>query len=130
MKKGFTLIELLAVIVILAILALIATPVVIDLINDSRESSKLRSAEMYLDAVEQAILRENMSEVGNFIPTQCDVVDKGNLSCDGSLIAVEVDGEVPDSGTISFQETTILNISLVYDTETIVMNENGNLDYQ
>ena len=33
-KKGFTLIELLAVIVILAIIALIATPIILGIIND------------------------------------------------------------------------------------------------
>ena len=34
-KGGFTLIELLAVIVILAIIALIATPIVLNIINDT-----------------------------------------------------------------------------------------------
>ena len=38
-KKGFTLIELLAVIVILAIIALIATPIVINIIEDSKKNS-------------------------------------------------------------------------------------------
>ena len=33
MKKGFTLVELLAVIVILAVIALIATPIVFNIIN-------------------------------------------------------------------------------------------------
>ena len=51
MKKGFTLIELLAVIVILAIIALIATPIVLSIINDTKESATFRSAEYYLDAV-------------------------------------------------------------------------------
>ena len=60
-KKGFTLIELLAVIVILAIIALIATPIVLNIINDSKESSLLRSAEFYLDAVEQSILRATLN---------------------------------------------------------------------
>ena len=41
-KKGFTLIELLAVIVILAIIALIATPIVLNIIADSKENSQLR----------------------------------------------------------------------------------------
>ena len=36
MKKGFTLIELLAVIVILAIIALIATPIILGIIDDAR----------------------------------------------------------------------------------------------
>ena len=40
MKKGFTLIELLAVIVILAIIALIATPIIFDIITDSKEKAK------------------------------------------------------------------------------------------
>lgn len=53
-KKGFTLIELLAVIVILAIIALIATPIVLGIIEDARESSKERSAELVLNAVELA----------------------------------------------------------------------------
>ena len=62
MKKGFTLIELLAVIVILAIIALIATPIVLSIINDTKESAMLRSADFYLSGVElsvsQAILKE------------------------------------------------------------------------
>ena len=42
MKKGFTLIELLAVIVILAIIALIATPLILNVIDDSKkERSKI-----------------------------------------------------------------------------------------
>ena len=36
MKKGFTLIELLAVIIILAIVALIATPIILDVVEDAR----------------------------------------------------------------------------------------------
>ena len=43
-SKGFTLIELLAVIVILAIIALIAAPVVLGIIDDARESAAKDSA--------------------------------------------------------------------------------------
>ena len=39
-KKGFTLIELLAVIVILAIIALIAVPIVLGIIDNTKESSR------------------------------------------------------------------------------------------
>ena len=53
-NKGFTLIELLAVIVILAIIALIATPIVLGIIEDSRNSSKLNSAQFMVDGVQTA----------------------------------------------------------------------------
>ena len=43
-SKGFTLIELLAVIVILAIIALIATPIIIGLIDDARREAAANSA--------------------------------------------------------------------------------------
>ena len=53
-NKGFTLIELLAVIVILAIIALIATPIILGIINDAREQAKRRSAELVYTGVEYA----------------------------------------------------------------------------
>lgn len=53
-NKGFTLIELLAVIVILAIIALIATPIVLGIINDAKESSNKQSASFIIKSVEQS----------------------------------------------------------------------------
>ena len=46
MKKGFTLIELLAVIIILAIIALIATPIILNVIDDAKKSAGLSEANM------------------------------------------------------------------------------------
>ncbi|MBP3460860.1 MAG: type II secretion system protein [Bacilli bacterium] len=51
-KKGFTLIELLAVIVILAIISLIAVPVILNIIRDAKKSSAKDSAYGYIKAVE------------------------------------------------------------------------------
>ena len=52
MKKfGFTLIELLAVIIILAILALIATPIILDVINDARISATHSEANMIYSGI-------------------------------------------------------------------------------
>ena len=51
MKKGFTLIELLAVIIILAIVALIATPIILDVVDDARKSAGLSESNMILSGI-------------------------------------------------------------------------------
>ena len=53
-SKGFTLIELLAVIVILAIIALITTPVILNVIEDARKNSAVDKAWGTIDAVRVA----------------------------------------------------------------------------
>lgn len=53
-SKGFTLIELLAVIVILAIIALIATPIVLGIIDDANRGASERSAEYIVKNIELA----------------------------------------------------------------------------
>lgn len=59
-KKGFTLIELLAVIVILAIIMLIATPLIINVINDAKKGAAKSSAMGYVDGVEKEYLIREM----------------------------------------------------------------------
>lgn len=65
-KKGFTLIELLAVIVILAIIALIATPIVLGIINDARKSSANESAKLIVKNVELAYSTAYTQNDGNY----------------------------------------------------------------
>ena len=57
-SKGFTLIELLAVIVILAIIALIVTPIVSGIITSARNSANARSVEGHIRNVELAIVTD------------------------------------------------------------------------
>jgi type IV pilus assembly protein PilA len=130
-KKGFTLIELLAVIVILAIIALIATPIVLNIIANTKENAQLRSAEMYLDAVEQSIMMKKMEDT-TFNPNSCKIKDK-KLYCNESAeeLKVEVDGEKPDSGKITFTEGKIDEVTLTYSNgKTIVKNFNGEVVYK
>ena len=50
-RKGFTLIELLAVIVVLGLVLLISVPI----ISDAYTKSKIKSEEVFVDSVTQAI---------------------------------------------------------------------------
>ena len=86
-KKGFTLIELLAVIVVLAVIALIATPIVLNLIKTAKIGSAEQSVTGYVKAVENTIIK--------------DMLDDKNIS-DGiykyDSLEVDVSGKRPTSG--------------------------------
>ena len=60
-KKGFTLIELLAVIVVLAVIALIATPIVLNLINTAKKGAAEQSALIYIKEIENYMILNQMN---------------------------------------------------------------------
>lgn len=80
--KGFTLIELLAVIVVLAIIALIATPIVLNLINDARRGAAEQTANAYVKAFETAVMTEMTKDATNTLCTNYDIADKVATSKD------------------------------------------------
>ena len=92
MKKGFTLVELLAVVVLLAIVALIATPIIGNVIETSRESANQRSIEGYADAVRNEYYNQ---QTGGGIPVidsefLSKVDTEGNeISCENVLYSTE-----------------------------------------
>ena len=59
-KLGFTLIELLAVIIILAVVALIATPIVLDVIEDARISTGRSEANIIYNGINNYCANEEM----------------------------------------------------------------------
>ena len=129
MKKGFTLIELLAVIVILAIIALIATPIVLSIINDSKESVNLRSAEMYLSALENSIATSTLNNK-KLTNKSYNILKNGNIcigynenKCSKEL-KVEVNGETPSGGKITLSSGEIKDYILNYQEKTIVKDNN------
>ena len=67
-KKGFTLIELIAVLVIMAIIALIVTPLVLNIIRKARVAADKRSIDAYGRSIEYAIATY-LLDTGNF-PTE------------------------------------------------------------
>ena len=86
-KKGFTLIELLAVIVVLAVIALIATPIVLNLVKTAKIGSAEQSVTGYVKAIENTIIK--------------DMLDDKNIS-DGTYkydsIEADISGKRPTSG--------------------------------
>ena len=85
-KNGFTLIELLAVIVILAIIALIATPIILGIINDAREKANERSIELYASAIRNGIAAYQLREMKE--------VAAGTYTSETLPFDVEYDGDV------------------------------------
>ena len=88
-EKGFTLIELLAVIVILAIIALIATPMIMDVIEKSRRGAAIESVNGILDAAEKYQLNQMMDgqDIQKEIDLSSDILSyKGAKPENGKLI--------------------------------------------
>nr|MBP3259008.1 prepilin-type N-terminal cleavage/methylation domain-containing protein [Bacilli bacterium] len=101
-KKGFTLIELLAVIVILAIIALIVTPVVSNIISSAKKAANARSVEGHVKNIEYAIIQKAFEE---------GTGDLGiyNVAAPGGALSASVDALLPDGDKITCEKYTIVN---------------------
>ena len=104
-KKAFTLIELLAVIVILGILALIVTPILINVVKDSNEKSYKLSADGYISAVNDYILSNQLDG---------KKVENGKYNIKN--LDVKISGKEPSKGSVEIYDEKINNAQLCYDT--------------
>ena len=127
--KGFTLIELIAVLVIMAIIALIVTPLVMNIIRKARVSADKRSVDAYGRSIELAIAGYLM-DTGSF-PTDVSqltidysgeevVCSITNLNSDSSiyLAGCTVGGRNVDGYTYGKEEVITYNAYTVGDTVT------------
>lgn len=109
-NKGFTLIELLAVIVILAIIALIATPIILGVIEDARKSSAESSALGYIDAVEKQIAIDMLKTDAGEETTDRIVYTPGTAITVADIgDKVTVKGTKPTSGSIEIDADGVIS---------------------
>ena len=102
-KRGFTLIELLAVIVILAIIALIAVPIVLKIISNSKESSAMRGAEIYIEAIETTVVSKQLSNETSVAGTY--EIKEGNLYQEDKLkYEIKMKGTKPTGESVTINE--------------------------
>jgi len=111
-RKGFTLIELLAVIVVLAIIALIATPIVMNVIKNANMGAAERSADNYLKAVDLLISTEKLD--GNAV---ADGTYEIGIDGDLSFGTVEVSGNKPVGGKIVVKDGQVVKAETKIDYE-------------
>ena len=90
-RKAFTLIELLAVIIVLAIIALIAMPIIFNVIENAKLKSLENSAYGVVDAVRLYYMENLMNS------------EDGTLTLSGSVTGLTLSGEHPTGGTWEIQ---------------------------
>jgi prepilin-type N-terminal cleavage/methylation domain-containing protein len=116
-KRGFTLIELLAVIVILAIIALIATPMILKVIEKAKQGAALAGAQNYVSAIEEYMALTDVNsdlEKLNQGETYEDI-DKLN-----SLLSIK--GTLPDDGSVEIGKNKVESADLIINGYEITYN--------
>lgn len=130
-NKGFTLIELLAVIVVLAVIALIATPIVLRLVDEARVGAAESSATAYVKAVENSILQKMVKVTdATFCSSYTATGTKENpetakklastetTGCEQEL-EVDVKGDLPESVTVSVKDGSVDTATFKFGDYTI-----------
>lgn len=130
-KNGFTLVELLAVIVIIAIIALITTPIILNVVQSSRENAFKDTAHGLVLAAgtyqaEQQALNRDTTLTINYA-----------TSSDSEKNLLKTKGTLPDAGELSIDEKGKVTLALwsndarvcvvkKADAKEVTINENIN----
>ena len=133
LKRGFTLIELLAVIIILAIVALIATPMVLDVIEDAKKSAGLSEANMILGGINnycetsameyQLSKKEDICADGVTVEEIKNMVNLGNATV--NKVTYE-NGKVTELEVESNGYLYILQDGIMVESSSVVDDSNSN----
>ena len=134
-NKGFTLVELLAVIVILAIIALIATPIILNVINDAKKEAAKDSFYGYMDAIEKAIIANDVEEEEDFpTPDSNGCYNLKELNKKVNLKGTQP--KINDNAKVCLKEGTITSLTGVevddftfnYEDKKLTQTKSGTTD--
>ena len=114
-KKGFTLIELLAVIVVLAIIALIATPMILNVVEKARKGAAKSSALGWIDAVEKQIMVNQLNENPEILDGEY------SLPMDNKY-KISIKGSKPNSGNMAITKSKVASATMCINNYTVTYN--------
>ena len=117
-SKGFTLIELLAVIVILAVIALIATPIVFNTVETAKTGSIKSSAYGYLNAIEYYVATTYSDE-----NTTNDIPITGTFDYALNKANIKVKGTQPTNVAVTLANGKVVSGSLTYDNYLVMISD-------
>ena len=102
-KQGFTLIELLAVIIILAVIALIATPMIMNYVEDARDGALKTTARNIIEVAETEYTKQ-------LAITNQPVIQFSDLKYSGEKI---------EDGALSFDDDGLANLAIYKDNKCV-----------
>ncbi|MCI8445703.1 MAG: prepilin-type N-terminal cleavage/methylation domain-containing protein [Bacilli bacterium] len=125
-KKGFTLIELLAVIVILAVIALIATPIIMNVINDAKEGAEKDSAYGIAKALETEIAQTMALNPTSTPESTCKVSNITSTTITCGTLSASYKGSMPTSIDFTFENGAAQAGSTVtFGTKVYTLQDDG-----
>jgi len=118
-KNGFTLIELLAIIIILAIIAVITVPVILDIIDKSKEGAITDSAYGYVDSVNQLYYSLSIDDMDS------DISNGSHTVSELKTMGIVVNGKEPSEGWVNIYEGNVISYSLKFDDYVVSKGVDG-----
>ena len=118
-KNGFTLIELLAVIVILTVIALITTPIILNVINNAKRGASKNSMYGYVQAIELESAKEFLTQKIRLTGTF--TTKNGNLYLGNEkVLEVSFKGSKPENGgTVELVSGRVNKAELIFNGHVI-----------
>ena len=126
LRKAFTLIELLAVIIILAIVALIATPIILDVVDDARKSAGLSESNMIYSSINNYCASIEMKkQMGTLDSEDVDCSSKTSFTTEEISKMVNLGNATIESNTYSNGKLT--NLIVISNNNRYVLCSNGSM---